>query len=151
MIKLMLFLHIFGFVMWMGGGYAIMTASIAAKREERGALGPLVRIQAAIVKAVIGPGAGITVVTGLILTFKIFGGVSAPSVWLMVMQGTGLLAGILTLAITVPTAARVSHMDPQVEGPAFDALRGRLRVVGMVSGLLGLVALIAGTLTRFPG
>ncbi len=148
MIKLMLLLHVLGFVLWIGGAFALMMASIASRKEERSALGPLVRIQAAIAGTAVGPGAGVTVVTGLILTFQMFGS-SAPNVWIMVMQGSGLLAAIMTLAFIIPTSGKLRRLDPMVHAAAFDALRNRQRVMGAVSGLLGLVALYAGVMSRF--
>jgi hypothetical protein len=150
-IKLMLFLHVLGFVLWMGGAFAIMVSSIAARNEDRSALGPLVRIQAGIAGSLVGPGAGITVASGLILTFRMFGTAQpAPSVWIMVMQAAGLLAGILTLAFTIPAAGRLRRMDPLgPQAAMFDALRGRQRVVGSISGLLGLIALFGGVMSRF--
>jgi hypothetical protein len=151
MIKLMFFLHILGFVLWMGGAWAMMVSSMAARREDRQALGPLVRFQAAIAGSLVGPGAGVTVVTGLILAFKMFGSAGpAPSGWIMVMQVSGLLAGIITLAFTIPAAGRLRRMDPLgPQAAIFDALRGRQRVSGSVSGLLALVALLGGVMARF--
>jgi hypothetical protein len=151
MIKLMLLLHVLGFVLWMGGAWAIMISSIAARKEDRTVLGPLVRIQAAITGALVGPGAGVAVVSGLILTFKMFGTAQpAPSVWIIVMQGAGLLAGIITLAFTIPAAGRLRRMDPMgPQAATFDGLRARQRVVGSVSGLLALIALFGGVMARF--
>jgi hypothetical protein len=150
MIKLMLFLHILGFVLWMGGAFAVMVSSVAARREDRSVLGSLVRIQAAINGSVVGPGAGLTIVTGLILTFKAFGpGGLPPNVWLMLMQGTGILAGILTLVVTIPTSGKLRRLDPAANAAVFDALRVRQRVVSSVSGVLGLIALYAGVMSRF--
>jgi hypothetical protein len=147
----MLFLHVLGFVLWMGGSFALMVSSIAARSEERSVLGPLVRIQARLAGSLVGPGAGITVVTGLILAFKMFGTAQpAPSGWIMVMQAAGLMAGILTLAFTIPAAGRLRRMDPLgPQAATFDALRVRQRVVGSISGILGLVALLGGVMSRF--
>ena len=151
MIKLMLLLHILGFVLWMGGAFAIMVSSLAARKEERSVLGPLVRIQAAITGALVGPGAGITVATGLVLTFRMYGTAQpAPSGWIILMQGAGLVAGIITLAFTSPAAGRLRRMDPMgPQAALFDALRGRQRVVGSLSGVLALIALVAGVMARF--
>lgn len=151
MIKLMLFLHILGFMLWMGGAMAIMITSIAARKEERAVLGPLARMQAAITGVMVGPGAGVTVVSGLILTFRMFGTAQpAPSGWIMIMQAAGLLAGIITLAFAIPAAGRLRRMDPMGrEAASFDALRGRQRVAGSISGLLAFVALVAGVMSRF--
>lgn len=151
MIKLMLFLHILGFLLWMGGAIAVMITGIAARKEERAVLGPLVRMQASITGIMVGPGAGVTVVTGLILAFRMFGTAQpAPSGWIMIMQAAGLLAGIITLAFAIPAAGRLRRMDPLgPQAAAFDALRSRQRVVGTISGLLTLLALTGGVMARF--
>ena len=101
MIRLWLFLHLLGFTMWLGGGLAAMVAGIAAKREGREGLGAVVRAQAAAHKAIIAPGALLTVLSGLILTFSVsarMGELVGFSVWLLVMQGAGLLGALLDAA-----------------------------------------------------
>jgi len=151
MIQLMLLLHVLGFVLWMGGAFAIMVSSTASRKEDRSALGPLVRAQASIIGAMVGPGAGITVASGLILTFRMFGTAQpAPGGWIIIMQGAGLLAGIITLAFTIPAAGRLRRMDPLgSHAVQFDALRTRQRIVGSVSGVLALIAMVAGVMARF--
>jgi hypothetical protein len=147
----MLLLHVLGFLLWMGGAFALMITSMAAHKEERSVLGPLMRIQASITGIMVGPGAGVTVVSGLILTFRMFGTAQpAPSGWIMIMQAAGLLAGIITLAFAIPAAGRLRRMDPLgPQAAAFDALRARQRVVGSISGLLALLALAGGVMARF--
>ena len=151
MIPLMLFLHVLGFLLWMGGALAVMITSIAARKEDRSVLGPLVRLQASLTGTMVGPGAGVTVATGLILAFKMFGTAQpAPSGWIMIMQAAGLLAGIITLAFALPAASRLRRMDPLgPHAPVFDALRARQRVVGSISGVLALIALLGGVMARF--
>ena len=147
MTRLLLFLHFLGFSLWLGGSFAMMLVSIVARREERGALRTIARIQAAIARSVVGPGMGVTVVTGLILTFRVYGADTSPSMWLMVMQGAGLLGAIVSGAIALPAVARLSRLDPMGENAAhFDRLRVRARMAGMTSALLALVALVGGTM-----
>jgi hypothetical protein len=87
-------------------------------------------------------------VSGLVLTFQMID-MAAPSPWLMAMQGAGLLGGLLVLAVVLPTASRAARIDPTgPDGAYFDELRNRMRVMGMVSGTLGLIALIAGAMVR---
>ncbi len=154
MIRVWLFLHLLGFTLWIGGGWASMFAGIGARREERGALGPVVRAQAAVHRMVIGPGALLTVLSGLILTFSVGGRggdgeLVGFSPWLVVMQGAGLVGALLTLFISLPTAAKLARLDPTGEGAAyFDELRQRQRVVASIAGTLGLVALVAGAMVR---
>jgi hypothetical protein len=147
--RLWLFLHLLGFTMWLGGGLAAMFVGIAAKREDRRGLGAVVRAQAALYKTLIGPGALLAVLSGLILTLSVGYTPDGMSVWLMVMQAAGLIAALLVLFLAVPTASRLSRLDPEgPNAPFFDALRNRLKVIGMIAGTLGLIALLAGAMLR---
>jgi hypothetical protein len=152
MIRLWLFLHLLGFTMWLGGGLAVMVAGVASTREDRAALGAVVRAQAAVYKAIIGPGALLAVLSGLILTFSVsarIGELVGFSIWLLIMQGAGVLGALIVLLIGLPTAAKLSRLDPVGPGAAyFDELRQRQRVVGSVAGTLALLALVAGALVR---
>lgn len=152
MIRFWLFLHLLGFTMWLGGGFAAMVSGLASKREDRLGLGAVVRSLTALYRSVIGPGALLTVLSGIILTFQATAGtgeLTGFNTWLMVMQGAGLVGALLVLLIGVPTAAKLSRLDPTGPGAAyFDELRQRQRVIGSISGVLGLVALVAGALIR---
>ena len=147
--RLWLLLHLVGFTMWLGAGFGSMFAGMAAKIESRQGLAAVVRAQAAVQRLIIGPGALITVLSGLMLTLNAssrFGDLQAVGPWLLVMQVAGLAAGLLTLFVVIPIGARVARLDPEVHGAAFDHLRRRLRIVASVSGALGLLALVAGGL-----
>jgi hypothetical protein len=152
MIRLWLFLHLLGFTLWLGGALAVMVAGIAAKREDRAGLGAVVRSQAAVQKAIVAPGALLAVLSGLILTFSVssrMGELVGFNVWLIVMQGAGVLGALIVLLIGLPTAAKLSRLDPVGPGAGyFDELRTRQKIVGTVAGTLGLVALVAGALVR---
>jgi hypothetical protein len=145
-----LFLHLLGLTLWLGGGIASMIIGIAAKREDRSGLGAVVRSQATLTKAAIAPGALLTVLSGLILTFQLSGGDMAGfSFWLVTMQSAGILAALLTLLISLPTATRLGRLDPTGDGARyFDELRARQRIVASISGTFGLVALLAGAMVR---
>lgn len=150
MSRVWLFLHLLGFTLWIGGGWASMFAGIAAKREGRAGLGSVARAQAAVHRMVIGPGALLTVLSGLLLTFTVTAASSELvgfNRWLMVMQGAGLIGALLTLFISLPTATRLARLDPEGEGAAyFDELRQRQRVVASIAGVLALIALVAGAM-----
>jgi hypothetical protein len=147
-IRFWLFLHLLGFTLWLGGGIAAMIMGIAAKREDRDGMGAVVRAQASLMRRAIAPGALLAVLSGLIMTFQLGGGdLPGFSIWLVIMQGAGLLAALLTLLISLPTATKLSRLDPQGDGAGyFDELRQRQRIVGSISGSLGLVALFAGAM-----
>ncbi|HET9466235.1 MAG TPA: hypothetical protein VFO71_11935 [Gemmatimonadales bacterium] len=150
MIRLWLFLHLLGFTMWLGGAIAAMVMGIAAKREDRHGLGAVVRAQASLMKSIIAPGALLAVLSGLILTFQVTAGTGELvgfNIWLVIMQGAGLVAALLTLLIALPTATKLGRIDPTGERAGyFDELRQRQRMVGSIAGTLGLVALFAGAM-----
>jgi hypothetical protein len=147
-IRLWLFLHLLGFTLWLGGAIAAMIMGIAAKREDRHGLGAVVRAQGSLMKVAIAPGAILAVLSGLILTFHLSGGdLPGFSIWLVIMQGAGIVAALLTLLISLPTAAKLSRLDPVGEAAGyFDELRQRQRIVASISGTFGLVALFAGAM-----
>ena len=151
--ELWLFLHLLGFTLWLGGGFAAMVAGIATKREDRQGIGVAVRLQAAIQRTLIAPGALLTVLSGLILTFAVTGRTGdlvGFSVWLVVMQGTGIIGALVSLLVALPTATRLARLDPAGPNAAyFDELRQRQKVVASIAGALALVALLAGALYRY--
>jgi hypothetical protein len=148
---LLLFLHIAGFVLWMGGGFSIMAITIAMGKEPRERLGLLVRLIGVIHRSIVLPGVLMEVLSGLLLTLSLYSQASATGfpVPLMVMQGTGLLAAGLVFVINVPTLARLGRIDPVGEYAAtFDALRRRADLSGSLTALLALTALVTGVLLR---
>jgi hypothetical protein len=149
-IRLWLVLHIVGFTLWIGGALAAMVAGIASRREDRAGLGAVVRSQAAVQKILVAPGALLSVLSGLMLTFAVTslrGGEHGFNVWLVLMQGTGLIGALLVLLVGLPTAAKLARIDPLGPGAAyFDELRQRQRVVGSVAGVFALAALVGGAM-----
>ena len=133
--------------MWLGGAIASMVVGVAARQEERGGLGAVVRAQTKLTKVSIAPGALLTVLSGIILTFQLGSELAGISVWLLVMQIAGLIAALITLFIALPTAARLGRLDPTGEAARyFDELRARQRIVASIAGTFGLVALLAGAM-----
>jgi hypothetical protein len=148
-IKVWLLLHLLGFTMWLGGALASMVAGLATRREGRAELGGVIRAQTAVQKILIAPGALLTVLSGLILTFQVSArpGFVGFNAWLMVMQGAGILAALITLLVGLPTASRLGRLDPTGPHAGYvDELRQRQRIVASVSGTLGLLALVAGAM-----
>jgi hypothetical protein len=149
--QLFLFLHLAGYALWMGAGLSIMIADLAARKLPREQLGGVVRLQEMIHSRLILPGALAVVVSGLVLTLRLYNSASATGmpVALMVMQGTGLMAASLVFVLSVPTLARLSRIEPV--GPyaqAFDALRRKAAVSGTVIFVLAVISLVASALLR---
>jgi hypothetical protein len=153
MTRVWLFLHFFGFVFWIGGSLAAMVAGIAARGETRSALGAVARSQSAITRLLIAPGALATVISGLLLTFRNSGGIyPGANLGLILMQGAGLVGGLITLLITVPTVSKLGRLDPEGKTAAyFDELRQRHRLVASIAGVLALTALVGGVMVAQGG
>ena len=144
-----IFAHLLGFVLWLGGGVAAMMLGLALRRASRDQLGQGARYLAVLYQRLMMPGSVLTVASGLILTMIIYGsGMGAVSHPLMTMQAAGLLGAMLTLLMLVPNAGRLTRLDPVTQAQQFDALRQRQARIGMLSGLLGLIALVTGALGR---
>jgi hypothetical protein len=151
-IKVWLFLHIFGFSLWIGGALAAMVAGVSAKAESRDGLGAVVRSQAAIQKALIAPGALLTVLSGLILTFRVTGRTGELvgfNLWLVLMQAAGIVGALVALLISLPTASKLARLDPAGQHAAyFDELRARQKITASIAGALALAALVGGVMVR---
>lgn len=146
---LWLFVHFAGLAFWIGGGIAAMTAARSAQREDRAGLRTVARLQAALVRKVIAPGAVMVVLSGLVLTLRMMNAFeTGMSHWLMTMQGAGLLGALLTLIVSLPVAGRIGRTDPEAESATFDALRKRLALAGSIAGMLAWIALIAAVAYR---
>ncbi len=146
------FLHILGYCVWIGGALAAMAVSIAARRERDEDWGIVVRLQASIYRALIGPGAAVATVSGLILTLRLYNRVSAVGLshWLMAMQGLGLIAAIMVFVMVLPTSAKLARLEPVgPDAAAFHGLRRRLVTWGMSSSILALITLLTGALYRY--
>ncbi len=150
--SLWLFLHLLGVALWMGGGFSAMALAIAAKQEARPALATVTRLQWAIARLLIFPGALLTVVSGLFLTMRLMGSGAMGNGFMVAMQVLGMLGALLALTVVVPTAAKLARLDPMGEHAAFfDRLRARQKLAGSVAGALGLAALLSASLYRYGG
>ena len=150
MIRVWVFLHIIGFTLWIGGGLASMVAGIVSQGEERARLGAVVRAQAAVQKVLVAPGALLAALSGVMLTFVVTslrGGEAGFSIWLLVMQGAGLVGALIVLLVGLPTSSKLARIDPLGPNAAyFDELRQRQRITSSVSGVLALAALVGGAM-----
>lgn len=145
-----LFLHVVGFVAWIGGGLAVMLSGITAKHFPPDQRLAVYRIMAVITRNLVGTGAVLVVVSGFVLSVPYFKGATVPT-WLMAMQLLGFMGAIVAIAIVVPTAARLGRLDldPRGELPeSFAGLRRRQAIFATLAGVFALLALVAGTVFR---
>jgi hypothetical protein len=139
-----------GFVAWLGGGLAVMLSGITAKYFAPDQRLAVYRVMSVVSRNLIGPGAVLVVLSGIILSVPYFKNAMVPS-WLMAMQGLGLLGAIVAIAIVTPTAARMGRLelDPRGELPeSFAGLRRRQAIFATIAGIFALLALLSGTLFR---
>jgi len=140
-------LHFAGFAAWLGG----LLAVLVLRRGTTATPGEASPDLSAVYRALVGPGAMLTVVTGLMLTLRMYGEVTGDGFTrgLMAMQGLGLVAGMLSLIVSVPTASRLARLEPVgPSGALYRQLDQRLRVTDLIVLGLGLAAIVAGTLGR---
>ena len=145
-----LFLHVIGFVAWLGGGLAVMLSGITAKQFPPDQRLAVYRIMAVITRNLVGTGAVLVVVSGFVLSVPYFKSATVPT-WLMAMQLLGFMGAIVAFAIVVPTAARLGRLDldPRGELPeTFAGLRRRSAIFATLAGVFALLALVAGTVFR---
>ena len=150
MIRLWVLLHILGFTLWIGGSLAGMVAGVSAKGEDRSQIGAVVRAQAAVNRILVAPGALLTVFSGLMLTFSVTsltGGLPGPDMWLVLMQGAGVVGALVVLLIVLPTSSKLARIDPLGPNAAyFDELRQRQKITGSIAGVFALAALLGGAM-----
>jgi len=145
-----LFLHVIGFVAWIGGGLAVMLSGITAKYFPPDQRLAVYRIMAVITRNLVGTGAVLVVVSGFVLSVPYFKGATVPT-WLMAMQLLGFMGAIVAIAIVTPTAARLGRLEVDARGElpeAFTGLRRRQAIFATVAGVFALLALVAGTVMR---
>lgn len=143
------FVHMLGQAAWIGGALAAMMVAFAARREDPGLMGVVARLQNAIYRSLVGPGALLTVLSGILLTLEMYNAFTAVGLShsLMAMQGVGILAGLIVLLHTVPTSSKLARLEPM--GPnaaAFQGIRQRLVRSAMVSSLLAMLGLLTGAM-----
>jgi hypothetical protein len=98
----------------------------------------------------VAPGALLTVLSGVMLTFamtSLRGGEAGFSLWLVLMQGAGVVGALIVLLVGLPTSAKLARLDPQ--GPNaryFDELRQRQRITSSIAGVFALAALVGGAM-----
>jgi hypothetical protein len=142
------FVHYLAFTVWLGGALSALVAGLTMERIDRSLWGAVVDAQSAIYRALVGPGALVTVLSGIVLTLRMYGSMSGGQAgsWLGTMQGLGTIGPLVTLLGAMPAASKLARLEPLgPQAAAFDKLRQRLAITGTIGGLLGLIALLAGS------
>jgi hypothetical protein len=148
---LWLFVHVSGFVMWLGGGLASMIAGVTAKRFPPAERLAVYRAVAQVHRILIRTGAIAALVSGVALAMPFFqaGGRLPP--WLNMMIANAVLGFIALLFVSVPTASKLGalELDPRGELPeTFARLRRRQVIWATLAGFFAIMAVVSGTIVR---
>ena len=136
--------HVLGVVLWLGGGLASMVSAVASRHEPPPVRAGTARLLATIHQRLISPGVLLTLITGFYLTMQLGPG-AMERAGIAGMAAAGLLAGLITLLIGLPTAnqrARAAQLDQSGQLPPIVArLSKRQAVVMTIGGVLAVIAL----------
>lgn len=146
-----LFLHVASVSVWLGASLTFMIFGPAAKKMPLESWADTWETLAKVQRMLVAPMAAVTVVTGLLLTMALVktGFDMGSAMWLMVMQGLGLVAAIIVIAFVTPMVnrmailARRSVAKGQAD-PAAEKVRKAIAVAASISGALMLTALWFG-------
>lgn len=145
-------LHVAGVAIWFGASLTFMIFGPAARKMPLESWANVWITLARVQRALVLPACVIATVTGLALTMSLAKSNFdiGSAMWLMVMQGFGLVAAFLTLVFATPLTGRMAilarrSLEKGEMDPAAAKVNKTLAVVGSISGALILGALFFGT------
>lgn len=154
--RILLFVHWFGFCVWLGAQLAFMVFGPAAKKMSLESWANTWVTLAKVQRVLIAPAAAAATVTGIALTMA--AAKTMPQdmgkAWLMGMQTTGLLAGILALVVVTPLVNRMARLavrslEQGQQDPLAERVRSRLALVASITGAFIIVALFFGVIRHY--
>jgi hypothetical protein len=146
---LLLYLHLLSTAAWFGGGLAGMTLALAVRREPVPNRALTFQLLGRIHTRLVAPGALVSVLTGLALTMSLAmseGATALGSTGMIVMQGSGLVAGLLVLFLGLPLANKLTRLAGKAGDslpPEFEEARKQQAIIQSIAGVLILVAFYA--------
>lgn len=151
--ELVLFLHVVGFILWIGVAFATMFIAVRARRSGDSAVTAFgYRTSSWLLKTVGLAGMLLTIVAGYILVplggYRFFE--PFPHHWLFQMQVLGTLAFLVAALYQVPLSDRLARAaeasaSAGEESQAFRRYRRRSAVVGSILGVILLLVVFLGT------
>ena len=144
---LVLFAHWAGFSVWLGAQLTFMIFGPASRTMSLESWANTWMTLAKVQRVIIAPAAAVATVTGIMLTMALANEhAEMGTSWLLVMQASGVLAGLLALFIVTPLANRMAvlaarSLEKGEKDPLAERVRSRLALVGSIAGVLILLAL----------
>jgi hypothetical protein len=148
---LTLFLHATTWAVWLGASLVFMVFGPAAKKLPLASWAHTWITLAKVQRVLVAPSAAIATVTGILLTMALVKSQfdMGSATWLMVMQGVGLVAAILTIVFATPLVNRMARLaERSLEkgqmDPAAERVRKALALTSSIAGVMILVAVYFG-------
>ena len=142
-----LFAHWAGFSIWLGAQLTFMIFGPASRTMSLESWANTWMTLAKVQRVIIAPAAAVATVTGIMLSMAL-ANVRAEmgTPWLLIMQASGVLAGLLALFIVTPLANRMAvlaarSLEKGEKDPRAERVRSQLALVGSLAGALILIAL----------
>ena len=147
------FLHWTGFSIWLGAQMTFMVWVPVSKTAKLETWAHVWSTLAKVQRWVVAPSVVVATLTGFALTMQLVSRQKdvGGAAWLVGMQAFGILAAILALAIASPLANRMGWVAEQsladgVKDPRAERVRKRLAIIGTVTGVFILVAILFGSM-----
>ena len=149
MYQLILYLHILGGIVWVGGAVTIQVLAVRFSRaDDPGELPRFAGHMEFLGRVLFGPAAIVILVTGLIMTFQQW---SIGQLWIAVALGLWILSAVSGALYLGPRAKRVAALV-EAEGPSSVEARTLFQRLALVSRLeLISFAVIVGLMVFKPG
>jgi hypothetical protein len=143
------FLHWVGIAFWLGAQMTFMVWGPQTRTASLEAWAHTWKTLARVQGFVIAPAAALATITGIVMTMQLVGMHADEAMSLWLMQGFGMLAGVVAIAAVTPLANRVAYyaqvsLEKGQKDPRAERSRVFLAWAGSLTGLLILVALYFG-------
>jgi hypothetical protein len=143
------FLHWAGFSVWLGAQLTFMVWGPQTKGASLEAWAHTWKTLAKVQGFIIAPAAATATITGIVMTMQIVGLHVDQTATLWLMEGFGLLAGVLAIGVVTPLVNRTAMYAQESLGtgekhPRAERSRAALAWAGSITGVMILVALYFG-------
>jgi len=143
------FLHWVGIAFWLGAQMTFMVWGPQTKAASLEAWAHTWKTLARVQGFLIAPAAALATITGIVMTMQLVGQHADEAMPLWLMQGFGLLAGVVAIAVITPLANRVAYyahasLEKGQKDPRAERARVLLAWAGSLTGVLILAALYFG-------
>jgi hypothetical protein len=142
------FLHWASFAVWLGAAVTLLVWGQASRQASLETWAHTWRAVALVQRGVVAPAAAVATITGVVLSMRLVrtGEDVGGATWLYGMQGSGLVAAVLALAVVTPLSNRMAavaarSLEKGQREPVAEGLRVKLDWFGWATVVVVLAAL----------